>query len=839
MSKDLEGRRHRGPPKPGVLYHGGTDDASARSYQNHLLTVFHYGSKVAGLLILPPAWVPPFAALPAWVSDEWQSGGDAWVEAVRRQGILFSDIIRHVSDNGQHGIILRSSAVGEGLEDRGQYRSIVLSSATSEGEVISALDEIYTEWLDKSRHLNMGVCVQRYVEPEISGHVSNELHLSATRNQWKYELERPTYVPNRGLNSKFAYSPPESEPPRVSTQRNLARALRGVCHWVNLRIGTRSHVEWCVSANQLWVLQLDEEIPTSEGENPHAMPETHFGAGVRPPSSFSCFAAYLIQEDTPWKKLINIRDFWIGSELPKHRLFFVTADEVLNNLSQGNGPRLAEEIDHLTRSRAVLRTDCRDPKVRGFNLPRTHTVSGNDAVKWLDCTIGEMMSRGVAPTDIAFILHQYIPARAAAWSYYNPGEALVRVDCLWGLPDGLQFLSHDTFELDARTGDEVSAEVRFKRNFLQEQPDGSWQYVRVARQFGRDRVLSSGALRHIALQTVAVAKNLSQRAQIMWFCDLPPDLGLGTHLPWYRSRDFLTHEAVERPSLRTREIRTLSDLDAVKGDTGRFILQLQPSAELVRADDQYLDRVIEVASERNLPIELPGSILGHAYYRLRDSGLLVLTAERKFQRARGRRAHGKLVRDAIPANIAAGGERVSFGRLARDEAITALVGKLFEEGLEVLNARDRPARVEELADVLEVLRGLAALEGAEWEEIRTVADSKRAKRGGFERQTVLLETQLPKSVTPTDLPMPGSDESDSLVPLHNIGLVSVGDGHLIVPFTRLIPERGLQVDVPFDGSVLSLTLRATGGGLTLTISGAELRNAPGEQPDLFLSVEAP
>lgn len=48
-------------------------------------------------------------------------------------------------------------------------------------EVTAALEEIYSEWLEKGRHVNMGVCVQRYVSPEMSGHVSNELRLSATR----------------------------------------------------------------------------------------------------------------------------------------------------------------------------------------------------------------------------------------------------------------------------------------------------------------------------------------------------------------------------------------------------------------------------------------------------------------------------------------------------------------------------------------------------------------------------------------------------------------------------------------------------------------------------------
>jgi predicted house-cleaning noncanonical NTP pyrophosphatase (MazG superfamily) len=822
------------PSRPGILYHGGDFSGASATYTDHLLTILHYGSKVAGLLIVPPEWVPPFAALPAWISEEWQLDQSGWIASAKDQGVDITEALQRVTVDGRYRVIVRSSAVGEGLEDRGQYESILLDEGAASGEVIRAIEQIFSGLAARARHSNMGICLQRYMAPEFLGHVSNEVRLSASRNQWKYEVERPGYVPAKGLNSKFAHSPPENEPPRVRTQKSMTRALRGVCHWVNLRVGNRCHVEWCVSFERLWILQLDEESPTSAGQNPHQMPSTHFGNAVAAPKDFSCFKLHDIRRDTDWKKLNNIRDFWIADEPPKHRLYFATADELKEALADPTRARkLAQEIDHLTSSRAVLRTDCRDPKLHAFNLPRTHTVSGREAAKWLAKTIREMEAKGAAAKDVAFILHQYIPARAAAWSYYDPGDSLVRIDCLWGLPDGLQFLSHDSFEMDARTGMEVSAEVRFKRNFLQEQPDGTWKYVRIARQFARDRVLSSAALRHIALQTVAVAKRLTQRTQIMWFCDLPPELNLGPHLPWYRSRDFSTHTAVERPPLRVRQVETLHDIDAVSREEGRCILQLQPTADLIRADDQYLDKVVEVARERNLPVELPGSTLGHAYYRLRDAGVLVLTAEPKYQRARGRTAHRKLVRDAIPANIAAGGERVSFGRLAKHEAITALVGKLFEEGLEVSGATDRAARLEELADVLEVLRGLAALDEIHWQEVGEAADAKREKRGGFERQTVLLETELPKSSKRADGLMTSEGDLEAVVPLQNIGLASVSEGHLTVPFTRIVPERGLSADVPFEGSTIQVTIRAAGGGISISMDRVDEESQRELQPDLF------
>jgi predicted house-cleaning noncanonical NTP pyrophosphatase (MazG superfamily) len=377
----------------------------------------------------------------------------------------------------------------------------------------------------------------------------------------------------------------------------------------------------------------------------------------------------------------------------------------------------------------------------------------------------------------------------------------------------------------------LSAEVRFKRDFLQEQADGSWEYVAIARQFGRNRVLSSEALAHIALQTVAVSRRLGQRAQIMWFCDLPPELGMGSHLPWYRSRDFQVHTRVERPPYRPREIHTLQDIERLSAEDGNYILAIQPTADLVREDENFLDKVIDVARIRNLPVELSGSVLGHAYYRLIDEGLMVLAAEPKYQRSRGKKAHHKLVRDAIPANIAAKGERVSFGRLAPEEAVTALVGKLFEEGLEISDAKSGEARIEELADVFEVFRGLAKIEGVEWQQVLEVANRKRDKRGGFDQQTVLIETEKPKTAR-DERPLAG--ESEAPLSINKIGIVAnLGDG-IQVPFTRLIGDRAIASEVTLAGMKVSVHVGMDTGSIVVRLLSGHSRSREGEaQGQLF------
>jgi len=63
----------------------------------------------------------------------------------------------------------------------------------------------------------------------------------------------------------------------------------------------------------------------------------------------------------------------------------------------------------------------------------------------------------------------------------------------------------------------------------------------------------------------------------------------------------------------------------------------------------------------------------------------------------------------------------------------ALDGKLTEEVGEYLDATSEESRLEELADVLEVIRGLLAEMNLSLDDLLVVADQKCAERGGFKQ----------------------------------------------------------------------------------------------------------
>jgi predicted house-cleaning noncanonical NTP pyrophosphatase (MazG superfamily) len=92
---------------------------------------------------------------------------------------------------------------------------------------------------------------------------------------------------------------------------------------------------------------------------------------------------------------------------------------------------------------------------------------------------------------------------------------------------------------------------------------------------------------------------------------------------------------------------------------------------------------------------------------------------------------GKLVRDKLPELIRARGEPAVTRVLDEQEYRAALFVKLFEEATELAEATDA-TRVEELADVREVLAAIATLHAIPWREVEETAERKRAERGGFD-----------------------------------------------------------------------------------------------------------
>ena len=100
----------------------------------------------------------------------------------------------------------------------------------------------------------------------------------------------------------------------------------------------------------------------------------------------------------------------------------------------------------------------------------------------------------------------------------------------------------------------------------------------------------------------------------------------------------------------------------------------------------------------------------------------------------------KLVRDNIPNKIESNGEVAITRILSDNEYRTELYKKLLEESYEVINSYGGEDTLEELADVLEVLKAIAELNNKKIDDVIEKANQKRLKRGGFEKRIFLEKT---------------------------------------------------------------------------------------------------
>lgn len=93
----------------------------------------------------------------------------------------------------------------------------------------------------------------------------------------------------------------------------------------------------------------------------------------------------------------------------------------------------------------------------------------------------------------------------------------------------------------------------------------------------------------------------------------------------------------------------------------------------------------------------------------------------------------KLVRDKIPDIIEQSGRQCEIETLSKQEYIEALDAKLDEELAEYRESKS----LEELADLLEVIRAVAVARGFSLEELERIRMQKAAERGGFEHRILL------------------------------------------------------------------------------------------------------
>lgn len=690
------------------------------------------GGKAKGLRRLPTAWTPRFSVVPNQ-------------RLVAGQHELLDTAQQLIDELQLDHCIVRSNAADETLADRGRHESFVVNNATCE-TVAEALSDVAKG--GQHAGVQMGAIVQHFVAPLLKGHLSNERRVSKTRNQWQVESET-----NGGLNDRFnsQRDPPAdpSKPLPPLRAPDLRRALASIGRWATQTFQSRVHMEWVFDGTRLWIVQIDlEDEAPDPGVDPRVQPIPLKAIGAGRPKTPSRLLPAEPERFPSYRKIASIADFAAVCTGNYPRLYVICGSD-LEAFIKTEG---ADTLRACIGERLVCRTDLL-PEARsaaeGLNLPRTDTVQPEEIVEFMRIKAAEFASRGISNESYVFIIHHFLPATAGAWAEAEPNSRIVRVDALWGLPDGLQTLAHDSFEFDLRTDSVVAEHIAFKPNFLAEQVDGSWELRPVQRKLSRFAVLERADVAAIARGTARLAEQHHGSLRVMWFAGVASRPEEADVLPWFcmhPEEADVGEVALDRSHLRRLPRRTINGVDDLASPLPRaYRLVLEPSIEHIR-DNKFLAALTEYAEAGEHIIELHGSVLSHTYYLLTKGRAPVVTPDQlRHQRVRRRQTFSKLVRDRIPDRIKAKGERVRALRLPEEERRLALLAKVIEEAQEIAASTAVDDLKMELADLLEVLRSLVRDADLSWEDVEAAADEKAEQVGSFDEGLVLVETNVPSN----------------------------------------------------------------------------------------------
>jgi predicted house-cleaning noncanonical NTP pyrophosphatase (MazG superfamily) len=699
-----------------------------------------YGPKGTMLTVLPRLWTPPFALIPASVFAESAKDGQA-IFALDQNSI--TKIKGLAAQTGR--LIVRSSVIGERIWDRGEYESVVIDSAAE--DLDPALTNAATKVLSSAQGKPVALVIQTHIDWRARGEFGNLLRVSKTRDHWELSTELGGASSRIRFNTQRDQAASADSPLEFRSRMSRERIFGPVAAWLNSYLlsgrSQRLNCEWITDNNCIYLVQIDEEDEDFLGVNPFHLrvPDIH-----RTTVSKGKFLAPAVGTSLrEWDKLSVLTELSESGFSQKPTLFYVP----LSHLFQTDLATTTEQLEKDFRSligpnNIIVRTSVRAGSEKLSNLPRTEGCRPDEAVNWCLDICYKFTKEGKNINDLAFVAHQFIPARAAAWVRAEPGKPVVTIHSLWGLPDALQYCPYDIWEVHVPT--ELATEYAdYKSHMLIPRDDGYWEYVRVKNELARSLSIGRRDALDIARRTAAIADRLGIPCHVMWFIGCA-DQGSVFSFPWYWIE---AHDADKNPDRSDYQVFRISDRDDLERfkqtnrQRAKQAIELMPTDLNLMRDMKFIEEVGATANNSRVPLILAGSTLAHAYFALRRQGCtIVARGEKEHTRVRRSAIFGKLVRDKIPTRIVQRQEAETTRKIPGELKKNFLISKLLEEALEARNATTPDQKKSELADLYEVFRALARVEGLAIEDIVAAADDKKAKAGGFDDGLVLLQTGI-------------------------------------------------------------------------------------------------
>jgi len=105
----------------------------------------------------------------------------------------------------------------------------------------------------------------------------------------------------------------------------------------------------------------------------------------------------------------------------------------------------------------------------------------------------------------------------------------------------------------------------------------------------------------------------------------------------------------------------------------------------------------------------------------------------------------KLIRNIVSENLSRSGILVRTKEVSDVEFVESLKRKLVEESKEVLVAKDQEELIEEIGDVLQVMKTLCQSINISFEAVEKSREAKEKRSGTFDKKTYCTIIDVPKS----------------------------------------------------------------------------------------------
>lgn len=678
------------------------------------------GQKAWGLCQMPSAWTPPFFV----VSQEMY---------LKISGILHNDEeydkeiarIVKVIDEDLLGteIIIRSSGLKEGMDERGKYESQSCNTTDLKETLTQLIQTLNGD--DEIKENGIPLVVQKFIAGGVIGHLSNERRVAKEHRDfiYEYKMENIDFVEIgnvhlRNWRKKYDLEEYELKP---LTSMDLDSLMKIVGAYYYYR-GKRIHIEFVYKENILYLVQCDYE-----GKNEYAVNPEEYNVAVSYDKAFvpELMKPISLDDKGKYQKINNVLIYKeLGERIPD--LYILNDKEIFAELKRGKiDSRLEHDLRELLKGSLIIRTNIVSDELKGSQLSkRSNEVKlYDDAINFLQEACLELEELKVS--DYIFILHNFIPAKAAAFVNAQPMNEFVEIQALWGLPEGLYYNAHDIIEVDTKAINytnmdknkfKITKHTAYKEHFIAPNESGDWVMKKLDSPYDWNCTLNSEEMiKDIAYRSRIISEHLNEELSIMWFIDIDKDYYGLDCIPWYhevhdRNSFYRTNTAKYKKKYFSEKeyvIKNETDIDELKkmnaSEVG--IIKIQPTDDRLLRSKEFINCIGVVCKEKNISILLEGASLAHTFYQLVSTGANVLTTY-NYKRPGEILEFNKLVRDNIPEIIKGNGESVSVSKIVDSGLKRALKEKLLEETYEVLDSMDSTELIEELADLEEVCEAL-------------------------------------------------------------------------------------------------------------------------------------